>query len=80
MDVNIYNNIFTVYIDILPVRLAYVFVSINIESNLMLKFSITIITKLCDADNLISLRLCAHVCVNLMSQQLGSPLWMVARD
>jgi len=37
----------------------------------MLRFSITIITKLCDADNLFSLHLCAHVCVNLYESAGG---------
>lgn len=69
MDVNIYNSIFTVYKHRLPVRLGYGFESI--KSSLMLKFSITIITKLCDVENLFSLRMCAHVCVNLYESAYG---------
>lgn len=68
---NIYNNICTVYKWTLPVRLGYVFETINIESSLMLKLSSTIITKLCDVDNLFSLHLCAHVCVNLYETTVG---------
>lgn len=65
MDANIYNNIFTVYKHRLPVRLGYGFGTINIKSSLTQKLSITVVTKLCDADNLFSFPLCAHVCVNL---------------
>jgi len=71
VDANIYNNIFTVYKHRLPVRLRYGFETINIKSSLMVKLSITIITKLCDIDNLFSLHLCAHVCVNLYESAVG---------
>jgi len=37
----------------------------------MLKLSVAVITKLCDFDNLFSLHLCAHVCVNLYESAVG---------
>ena len=43
----------------------------NIKSSLMLKFSVTIIIELCDVDNLFSLHLCAHDCVNLYESAVG---------
>lgn len=71
MDVNIYSNIFTVCKQTLPVRLGCGLETINIVPSLVLKVSVTIITKLCNVDNLFSLHLCAHVCVNLYETAVG---------